>query len=160
VADICIHRIAAISKKQSEIKRDVERKIAEEGGQFLEAWHGAPLEAITSIVRAGFALPAPRNAHAFGHGVYLAPLGAAWMSCDEKYAAKDSCGIQHIMLCDFVQGKPEPVKQGSTQFQPSADCFDSAVDSLGHPTRYIVWSSDMNKRILPKYVVSFSLGGK
>jgi hypothetical protein len=161
---ICIHRIAAISKKQSEIKGDVERKIAEEG-PALEAWHGAPLEAITGIVRAGFALPAPRNAHRFGQGVYLAPLDAAWMSCDEKYAVKDSCGIQHIMLCDFAQGKPEPVKQGSTQFLPSADSFDTAVsvDSMGRPTaptRYIVWSSDMNKRILPKYVVSFSLGGK
>ena len=161
VAGICIHRIAAISKKQSEIKRDVERKIDDEGGQALEAWHGAPLEAITSIVRWGFA-NLKKNAHAYGHGVYLAPLGAAWMSCEEKYAKKDSDGIQHIMLCDFAQGKAEEVRQGSTQFQPSVDSFDTAVsvDSLGRPTRYIVWSSDMNKRILPKYVVSFSLGGK
>ncbi len=156
---ICIHRIA-ISKKQSEIKGDVERKIAEEGVPALEAWHGAPLEAIIGIVRAGFALPAPRNAHRYGQGVYLAPLEAAWMSCDEKYAVKDSCGIQHIMLCDFAQGKPEEVKQRSTQFQPSKEEFDTGVDSLRRPERYIVWSSDMNKRILPKYVVSFSLGGK
>jgi hypothetical protein len=156
---ICIHRIAAITKRPSEIKGDVERKIAEEGAPALEAWHGAPLSAIIGIVRAGFAM-LMKNAHSFGHGVYLAPLAAAWMSCDEKYAKKDSCGIQHIMLCDFAQGNPELVLQGSTQFQPSADSFDTAVDSLSQPTRYIVWSSDMNKRILPKYVVSFSLGGK
>ncbi len=80
------------------------------------------------------------------------------MSCDERYAEKDARGIQHIMLCDLAQGSPELVQRGSKHFQPSADEFDTAVDSLSRPTRYIVWSSDMNRRILPKYVVSFSLG--
>ena len=82
------------------------------------------------------------------------------MSCDERYAEKDARGIQHIMLCDLAQGKAELVQIGSKQFTPSAGTdFTTAVDDLSRPTWYIVWSSDMNRRILPKYVLSFSLGG-
>jgi hypothetical protein len=153
----CIHRISA----QRKITRDIEELILEQGAPALEAWHGASLDAIIGIVRTGFALPAPKNAHMYGQGVYLAPLYAAWMSCDERYAEKDSCGIQHIMLCDFAQGKAELVHRGSQQFTPTAGTdvkFTTAVDDLTRPNRYIVWSNDMNQRILPKYVVSFSLG--
>ena len=151
----CVHRISA----ESRTKRDVQELIAEQGAPALEAWHGASLDAILNIVRAGFALPAPKNAHLYGQGVYLAPLDAAWMSCDERYAEKDARGIQHIMLCDLAQGRPELVQIGSKQFTPTAGTdFTTAVDDLSRPTRYIVWSSDMNRRILPKYVVSFSLG--
>jgi hypothetical protein len=152
----CVHRISA----ESRTKRDVQELIAEQGAPALEAWHGASLDAIFNIVRAGFALRAPKNAHLYGQGVYLAPLEAAWMSCDERYAEKDARGIQHIMLCDLAQGKAELVQIGSKQFTPSAGTdFTTAVDDLSRPTRYIVWSSDMNRRILPKYVLSFSLGG-
>jgi hypothetical protein len=152
----CVHRIAA----ESRTERDVKELIAEQGAPALEAWRGASLDAILNIVRTGFALPAPKNAHLYGQGVYLAPLDAAWMSCDKRYAEKDARGIQHILLCDFAQGKPELVLKGSKQFTSTADTdFTTAVDDMSRPTRYIVWSSDMNRRILPKYVVSFSLGG-
>ena len=152
----CVHRISA----ESRTKRDVQELIVEQGAPALEAWHGASLDAILNIVRTGFALPAPKNAHLYGQGAYLAPLDAAWMSCDERYAEKDARGIQHILLCDFAQGKPELVQKGSKQFTSTADTeFTTAVDDMSRPNRYIVWSSDMNRRILPKYVVSFSLAG-
>jgi hypothetical protein len=157
-AVICIHRIDAKPK----ITRDIKELIEVEGAHTArEAWHGAPLDAIKTIVRTGFVVMpvAPRNAHSFGRGVYLAPLDAAWMSCDEKYAEKDESGIQHIMLCDFAQGEPELIQRGSKQGAPTPPCT-TGVDDLSRPKRYIVWTNDMNQRILPKYVVSFSLGGK
>ena len=63
----CVHRISA----ESRTKRDVQELIAEQGAPAVEAWHGASLDAILSIVRKGFALPPPKNAHQYGHGVYL-----------------------------------------------------------------------------------------
>ena len=57
----------------------------------------------------------------------------------------------------FAQGSPEEVQKGSTQFTPSDPKYNTAVDNLAAPRRYVVWSTDMNQRILPKYVVSFSL---
>ena len=114
-------------------------------------WHFSP-------ARCNLFGRAPKNAHVFGQGIYLAPLEAAWMSCDERYAEKDSCGIQHVLLRDFAQGKPELVQKGSVQFTPTAGSdHTTAVDNLLRPLRYIVWSTDMNQRILPKYAVSFSL---
>ena len=155
-AVICIHRIDAKPKITGDFKELIE---VEGVHTALEAWHGAPPQAIIGIVQTGFVLMAPRNQHKFGHGVYLAPLDAAWMSCDEKYAEKDKLGIKHILLCDFAQGKPELIHRGSQQAAPTLPCT-TGVDDLSRPTRYIVWSNDMNQRILPKYVVSFSLGGK
>ena len=61
--------------------------------------------------------------------------------------------INKYDLCSYV------LQRGSTQFTPSDPKYNTAVDSLTAPGRYIVWSTDMNQRILPKYVVSFSLGG-
>ena len=49
---------------------------------------------------------------------------------------------------------------GSRQFTSAAGTdFTTPVDDLSRPTRHTVRSSDMNRRTLPKSVVSFSLGG-
>jgi hypothetical protein len=49
---------------------------------------------------------------------------------------------------------------GSRQLTSTAGAdFTTPVDDLSRPTRHTVRSSDMNRRTLPKYVVSFSLGG-
>ena len=72
--------------------------------------------------------------------MYLAPLHVAWMSCDEKYAAKDAYGIQHVLFCDFLQGKAEQIPKDSEQAWPTPGTdFDTGIDSLNNPRRYIVW---------------------
>ncbi|VAI08029.1 unnamed protein product [Triticum turgidum subsp. durum] len=43
----------------------------------------------------------------------------------------------------------------ASQLHPSSDNYDSAVDNMQSPQWYVVWSKDMNTRILPEYVVSF-----
>lgn len=59
------------------------------------------------------------------------------------------------MLCRVILGKMEQISEGSKQFHPSSEEFDSGVDNLADPRRYIIWSSYMNSHILPTFIVSF-----
>ena len=52
-------------------------------------------------------------------------------------------------------GKSEVVPIGSEQCQPSSEEFDSGMDNLQTPTKYIVWSTHINTHTLPEYIVSF-----
>ena len=52
-------------------------------------------------------------------------------------------------------GNKELVHPGSEQCHPSSDEFDSGVDNLVAPKKYIVWSTHMNTHILPEYIISF-----
>ncbi|KAF0905641.1 hypothetical protein E2562_007424 [Oryza meyeriana var. granulata] len=67
----------------------------------------------------------------------------------------DENGEAHIVLCRVLMGRPEAVPAGSSQFHPSSDDYDSAVDNMENSRWYVVWSTDMNTRILPEYVISF-----
>lgn len=73
------------------------------------------------------------------------------------YADNDDSGEQHVVLVRVVLGTSELVKQGSDQFHPSSEKYDTGVDDLVSPKRLIVWSTHMNTHILPLYVVSFKL---
>lgn len=76
-----------------------------------------------------------------------------------KCAVGDENGVQHLLLCRVILGKMEVVASGSGQWHPSSQEFASAsasgVDDLVSPSKYIVWSSNMNTHILPQYVISF-----
>ena len=67
----------------------------------------------------------------------------------------DANGERHVILCRVIMGRSEKVEAGSLQFHPSSEDFDSGVDDLENPKWYILWSTCMNTRILPEYVVSF-----
>lgn len=67
----------------------------------------------------------------------------------------DEDGLRHMLLCRVILGKMEVIPAGSQQYHPSSDDFDSGVDNLSAPKRYIVWSTHMNTHILPEYVVTF-----
>ncbi|KAK1365747.1 hypothetical protein POM88_041308 [Heracleum sosnowskyi] len=49
----------------------------------------------------------------------------------------------------------EPICAGSEQSQPSSEDFDTGVDNLEEPNKYIVWSCYMNTHIVPSFVISF-----
>ncbi|XP_019152539.1 PREDICTED: probable inactive poly [ADP-ribose] polymerase SRO5 isoform X2 [Ipomoea nil] len=119
------------------------------------AWFGGSKEEINTIVSHGF-LPYMINNGSYGHGIYLSPdhfpLGSV------KCAVGDENGVRHLLLCRVILGKMEVVASGSGQWHPSSqDQFASVsgVDDLVSPSKYIVWSSNMNTHILPQYVVSF-----
>lgn len=70
-------------------------------------------------------------------------------------AIVDGDGMKHMLLCRVLLGKTEVVNRFSTQCHPSSDDFQSGVDDLVSPKKYVVWSSQMNTHILPEFVISF-----
>lgn len=59
-----------------------------------------------------------------------------------------------MILCRIIMGNVESVQNGSDQFQPSSENFDSAVDDLGSPKHYIIWHMHTGTRIYPEFVVA------
>lgn len=72
-----------------------------------------------------------------------------------KSSTIDGCGLRHLLLCRVILGKMELVHPDTEQSHPSSEEFDSGVDNLLSPKRYIIWSTHMNTHILPEYVISF-----
>ncbi|KAL5544202.1 hypothetical protein UlMin_007986 [Ulmus minor] len=119
------------------------------------AWYSpSGKDEISRIVRHGFGdFDKSRNNGLFGHGLYLVPDDSP-LPCVESTCA-DEDGLRHVVLCRVILGKAELVRPGSEQWHPSSDGFDSGVDNLSAPKKYIVWSTHMNTCVLPEYVISF-----
>ncbi|GMI99468.1 similar to RCD one 5 [Hibiscus trionum] len=118
------------------------------------AWCAATRDEIAKIVKHGFGhCGLPKNNGLYGHGVYLSPDDAPTESV--KNAMVDNNGMRYLMLCRVILGKAEVVQAGSTQCHPSSDEFDSGVDDLSKPSKYMVWSTHLNTHILPEYILSF-----
>lgn len=71
-----------------------------------------------------------------------------------RFAPIDRNGVKHLLLCRVILGQSELVHPGSEQCHPSSEEFDSGVDNLSCPKKYVVWSTHMNTHIRPEYVVS------
>lgn len=61
--------------------------------------------------------------------------------------------MRFLLLSRVILGKSEVVPRGSTQSCPSSPEFDSGVDDLASPKKYIVWSTHMNTHVLPEFLV-------
>lgn len=70
-------------------------------------------------------------------------------------AVEDDDGQRHLLLCQVLLGNLEVVRPGSQQSHPSSSEFDSGVDKLVSPKKYIVWGTQMNTHILPQFVITF-----
>lgn len=57
-------------------------------------------------------------------------------------------------------GNVEPLVLNSKQFQPTNDAFDGGVDNLQSPNYYVIWETDLEKRILPECVVTIKVPEK
>uniref|UniRef100_J3LLM5 Poly [ADP-ribose] polymerase n=1 Tax=Oryza brachyantha TaxID=4533 RepID=J3LLM5_ORYBR len=125
------------------------------GSNAKFAWYGAPAEDVTAAGEHGFGRTNGwlLGGRAHGDGIHLSPPQHPYASA--MLTKPDEDGEAHIVLCRVLMGRPEAVPAGSSQFHPSSDYYDSAVDNMENPKWYIVWSADMNTRILPEYVVSF-----
>ncbi|KAK8521464.1 hypothetical protein V6N13_077563 [Hibiscus sabdariffa] len=118
------------------------------------AWCAATGDEISKIVEHGFGYSGlPKNSGLYGHGVYLSPADSPMESV--KNAVVDNSGMRYLMLCRVILGKAELVQPGSTQCHPSSDEFDSGVDDLSTPNKFIVWTTHLNTHILPEYILSF-----
>lgn len=74
--------------------------------------------------------------------------------CSMHLSTPDENGLRHLLLCRVILGSMELVPPGSRQCHPSSKEFDSGVDNLLLPTKYIIWCTHMNTHILPEFVVS------
>ncbi|KAK4803877.1 hypothetical protein SAY86_003694 [Trapa natans] len=132
--------------------RATEKKLAG-NANVKYAWYAASKEDIPKILSYGFGYSGSiAGGGLHGSGIYLSPDNHPLESL--KLAPVDGDGLRHLFLCRIILGKPELVRPGSNQYHPSSDEFDSGVDSLDCPKKYIVWSTHMNTHVLPEYVLS------
>ncbi|KAI7754077.1 hypothetical protein M8C21_009592 [Ambrosia artemisiifolia] len=117
------------------------------------AWFGGSKDEINNIIIHGFGHDNIMKNDGFNHGVVLSADHSPLDSVEAAIADED--GIKHILLCRVLLGKTEVVNRGSMQSHPSSDDYQSGVDDLVSPKKYIVWSSQMNTHILPEFVISF-----
>ncbi|VVA92292.1 unnamed protein product [Arabis nemorensis] len=161
--------IVAVSKNSSEwittrakflaFKVFTEAMARKNGGDanVKYGWYAGSKDEIEGIISYGFSSREvskfENEASSHGIGIHLVPskcsiFAAASTEPDEE-------GLKHLLLCRIILGKPEVIISGSKQSYPSSADFDSGVDNLHNPRKYIIWSSTMNSYILPSYVVSF-----
>ncbi|KAI3761364.1 hypothetical protein L1987_51778 [Smallanthus sonchifolius] len=119
------------------------------------AWFGGSKDEINKIILHGFGSDNIQKNGSFGHGIVLSADHSPLESVESAIVDED--GIKHILLCRVILGKSELVNRGSMQCYPSSDDFQSGVDDLLSPKRYVVWSSQMNTYILPEFVISFKM---
>ncbi|RWW89072.1 hypothetical protein BHE74_00001982 [Ensete ventricosum] len=141
-------------------------------------WYGASATELATIVAHGFGQP-NNNRHlasdARGVGVRLFEPHSPYMRSSPTHpqlnsrsenlydhltfgvtfsslsTEADASGERHMVLCRVIVGRPEKVEEGSDQYHPSSEEFDSGVDDIAHPTWYVVWGT----HILPDTVVSY-----
>lgn len=118
------------------------------------AWYGGSRDDIKKIITHGFGHFVGGDSNGeYGRGIYLSPDNSSIGSVESSIADKD--GLKHVLLCRVIMGNMEQVRVGSEQSHPSTEEFDSGVDNLISPNKYIIWSSHMNTHILPEYIISF-----
>ncbi|MBA0574864.1 hypothetical protein Golob_027929 [Gossypium lobatum] len=120
------------------------------------AWYSASKVEICEILKHGFSwyIKTAENQYCYRTSIYLF---AAKFSSDSVLGSKvDETGVRHLLLCRVILGKQELVTGNcNDRFHPSSPEFDSGVDDLSAPRKYIIWSTYMNSHILPCYIISF-----
>ncbi|KAI4326723.1 hypothetical protein MLD38_032006 [Melastoma candidum] len=124
-------------------------------GIVRHGWHAATSkEEADMVFEHGFGWSGRLNNDGlFGVGLYFAPVEHPLESV--KCAPADEDGLRYLLLCRIIVGKPELVNHGSNQWHPSCKQYDSGVDNLVSPKKYIVWSTHLNTHVLPEYLVTF-----
>lgn len=94
----------------------------------------------------------------YGIGAHLFPANCSY-NC-ARYADIEEVGLIRMILCRVIMGNVEPLVLNSKQFQPTNDTFDSGADNIQSPNCYVIWDTDLEKRILPEYVVTIKMPEK
>ncbi|KAL1210256.1 putative inactive poly [ADP-ribose] polymerase SRO4 [Cardamine amara subsp. amara] len=90
------------------------------------------------------------------NGLSFSPNNAPFQCMIDSSSSCDEDGTRFLLLSRIIMGKSEvvsPHQGSSTQSYPSSTEFDSGVDSLTSPKKYIIWSTHMNTHVLPEFVV-------
>ncbi|EEF37012.1 conserved hypothetical protein [Ricinus communis] len=123
-------------------------------GNVQFAWYGSSREELCQIISRGFnRCNEASTDQLHGIGIHLSPAGFP-IDCIGS-SVVDANGLGHMLLCRVILGKMEEIPADSKQFQPNSTEFDSGVDNLHKPRRYIIWNAFMNSHIFPTYIISF-----
>lgn len=76
-----------------------------------------------------------------------------------QLAEADQNGEKHVILSRVILGHVEKVEAGAQQCYPSSVDFDSGSDDPKNPKWYVVWTSNMNRHVIPECVVSYRSTG-
>ncbi|XP_028778345.1 probable inactive poly [ADP-ribose] polymerase SRO5 [Neltuma alba] len=119
------------------------------------AWYGTSgKEEIREIISHGFCNGGkPQNDGHYACGLSLYSDDSPMESLKSSMVDRD--GLRHLLLCRVILGRQELVLPGSDQCNPSSEEYDSGVDSLSAPKKYIIWCARMNTHVFPEYVISF-----
>ncbi|GMI87776.1 similar to RCD one 2 [Hibiscus trionum] len=148
------------AKAQAENFQILKKAVAEKCGgdaNVKYAWYGGSRDEICEILTQGFSwyTRTTENQNRYRNSVCFS---AAKFSFGSVLSSKvDETGLNHLLLCRVILGKAEVVTAGDCngRFHPSSPEFDSGVDNLSDPRRYIIWSTYMNSHILPGFIISF-----
>uniref|UniRef100_A0A804IRI1 Poly [ADP-ribose] polymerase n=1 Tax=Musa acuminata subsp. malaccensis TaxID=214687 RepID=A0A804IRI1_MUSAM len=118
------------------------------------AWLSTSKDVVEEVMSKGV-LKKPIQKPAFGNGIHLAPANCSNIraSCSDI----DENGVVHMMLCRVIMGNMELIPMGSMQHQPSHENFDSGIDDIQNPKRYITWDLNMHTHIYAEYIVTLNL---
>lgn len=113
------------------------------------AWYGSYGENdVRDILSNGFS-------HVHGSSLCLSPDDSPLQSVKSCVVGRD--GVRHLILCRVILGRTEIVQSDTKQCYPSCEDYDSGVDNISAPTKYMIWSSRMNTHVWPAYVISFKV---
>ncbi|XP_010547808.1 PREDICTED: probable inactive poly [ADP-ribose] polymerase SRO5 [Tarenaya hassleriana] len=118
-------------------------------GNVKYGWCAVKRDEVGEILEHGF--NAPSDGGFFGRGLYLSPDNAPQESL--RCSAADGDGMRFLLLSRVILGKSEVVRPYSGRSCPSSPEFDSGVDNLQSPRKYVVWSTHMNTHVLPEILV-------
>ncbi|KAJ4805794.1 WWE protein-protein interaction domain protein family [Rhynchospora pubera] len=122
------------------------------------AWFASTKNAVLEISSGGpLQIVQSEKCPSYGIGAHLVPANCS-NTC-ATYAEMEG-GLIRMILCRVIMGNVEPLVLNSKQFQPTNDTFDGGVDNLQSPKYYVIWGNDLEKRILPEYVVTIKVPEK
>ncbi|XP_011069695.1 inactive poly [ADP-ribose] polymerase RCD1 [Sesamum indicum] len=154
-----IHRCTSIAMKTrlELFEKQVEITKRYRGDANVQyAWLPCVGGAVQTILKYGVGYYEPLKIERMhGIGMHLIPANGTPISIN--YFDVDENDTRHLVLCRVIMGNMELVPLGSSQFHPSSEDFDSGVDNLQNPKRYVVWNMNMNSHIYPECVVSFKM---
>ncbi|XP_010939314.1 probable inactive poly [ADP-ribose] polymerase SRO3 isoform X2 [Elaeis guineensis] len=152
----CLHSSPSGNSRLKAFQIQMQMTKANRGDDNVKfGWYGTSARDVAAVISHGFGQPnnSTLGSDACGVGIHLSPPHSPFAS--SLLSEVDANGERHVILCRVIMGRSEKVEAGSLQFHPSSEDFDSGVDDLENPKWYILWSTCMNTRILPEYVVSF-----
>uniref|UniRef100_A0A1J3I530 Putative inactive poly [ADP-ribose] polymerase SRO5 n=1 Tax=Noccaea caerulescens TaxID=107243 RepID=A0A1J3I530_NOCCA len=114
-------------------------------------WCSVAKRDLKSILEYGFS--DPRNDGSYGRGLYLSPDNSLLQCLKDSSPESSEDGMRFLLLSRVLLGKSEIVPKGSTQSCPSSPEFDTGVDDLASPSKYIIWTTHMNTHVLPEFLV-------